>query len=148
MKKPAAHRLIELCGPCQMSPFIRRFRLRMAEWCKACRLMKFQVGIVSHDACVRYYALTDYLHVLKLVGLECAAFGLGCTAFLCNGYFEIRTSTVLGWISTSVLRPCTPRLRRASSTFSWLGPLALPSGFNALILDERYRRYIIEINIL
>ena len=66
---------------------------------------------------VRYYALADSLHVLKLIGSDGAALGLGCTAFLSNGYFEILTSNVLGWISTSVLRPGTLRLRRASSTF-------------------------------
>ena len=51
----------------------------------------------------------------------CTVFGLGCTAFLCNGYFEIRTSYVLGWIPTSVLRPGTQMLRRASSAFSGWG---------------------------
>ena len=97
---------------------------------------------------VRYYASTDSLHMLKLIDSDCTTFGLGCTAFLCNGYFEIRTSKVLGWISTSVLRPGTLRLRRASPTFSWLGRLALRSGSTALTQDERYRGYIIEINLL
>ena len=59
--------------------------------------------------------------MLKLIGSDCTAFGLGCIAFLCNGYFEIRTSKVLGWISTSVLRPGSLRLRRASSTFLLVG---------------------------
>ena len=44
---------------------------------------------------------------------------------------------------TSVLCPATLRLRRASSTFPWLGRLALPSGSTALTQDERHR---IEIN--
>ena len=42
---------------------------------------------------------------------------------------------------TSVLCPATLRLRRASSTFPWLGRLALPSGSTALTQDERFRRY-------
>ena len=85
--------------------------------------------------------------MLKLIDSDCTAFGLGCTAFLCTGYFEIRAKNVIGWISTSVLRPGTLRLRRASSTFSWLGRLALPGGSTALTQDERYRRSI-EINLL
>ena len=60
----------------------------------------------------------------------------------------MHTSKVLGWISTSVLRPATLRLQRASSAFAWLGRLAIPSGSTALTQDERYRRYIIEIDLL
>ena len=82
--------------------------------------------------------------MLKRIGSDCTAFGLGSTAFLCNGYFEIHTRKVLGWISTSVIRPGTLRLRRAPSTF--LVRLALPSGSTTLTQDERYRRHIIEIN--
>ena len=78
-------------------------------------------GILWYGMVVRYYALTDSQHVLKLIGSDCTAFGLGCTAFLCDRYFEIRTNKVLGWISTSVLRPGTLRLRRASSTFLVVG---------------------------
>ena len=36
--------------------------------------------------------------MLKLIGSYCTAFGLDCAAFLCGGYFEIRTRKVLGWI--------------------------------------------------
>ena len=44
---------------------------------------------------VRYYTLTYYVHVLMIIGSDNTAFGLGCTAYLCNGYFEIRTRKVL-----------------------------------------------------
>ena len=37
---------------------------------------------------VRYYALTDYLHVLKLIGSDCTALGIDCTAYLCNVSFR------------------------------------------------------------
>ena len=37
---------------------------------------------------VRYYALTDYLHVLKLIGSDCTAFGIDCTACVCNVSFR------------------------------------------------------------
>ena len=59
--------------------------------------------------------------MLKLIGSDCTAFGLGFTAFLYDGYFDIRTGKVLGRISTSVLRPGTLRLRRAPSTFLLVG---------------------------
>ena len=98
----------------------------------------------THMPSVGYYALKDSPHVLKLIGSDCTAFGLGCTAFLCKRYFEIRTSKVLGWISTSVLRPGTLRLRRASFTFFLVGT----SSSTASTQDERYRRYITEINLL
>ena len=52
---------------------------------------------------------------------------------------HIRTSKVLGSMSITVLRPRTVRLRRASSTFAWLGRLSLPSASAALTQDERYR---------
>ena len=45
---------------------------------------------------VRYYALIDYLHVLKLIGSDWTTFGLDCAALLCNGYFQLRMSKVLG----------------------------------------------------
>ena len=64
---------------------------------------------------VRYYALTDSLHVLKVIGSDCTAFGICCTAFLCDVYFEIRTSKALRWILTLVLPAL--RLRGATSTF-------------------------------
>lgn len=68
----------------------------------------------------------------------CSIFLPGCTTFLCNVYGQIRTNKVLG--STSVLRPPTLRLRRASSTFSSLGSRAQPKGSNASTQDEQYRR--------
>ena len=37
---------------------------------------------------VSYYALTDYLHVLQLIGSDCTAFGIDCTAYLCNVSFR------------------------------------------------------------
>ena len=37
---------------------------------------------------VRCYAWTDYLHVLKLIGWDCTAFGIDCTAYLCNVSFR------------------------------------------------------------
>ena len=47
------------------------------------------VSYHGSDHCnVRYYAVTDYLHVLKLIGSDCTAFGIGCTAYLCNVSFR------------------------------------------------------------
>ena len=37
---------------------------------------------------VRYYAWTDYLHVFKFIGSYCTAFGIDCTAYLCNVSFR------------------------------------------------------------
>ena len=59
----------------------------------------------------------------------------------CGVHFHICTSTVLDWVSTSVFHPSSLRLRRASSTFPWLGRLALPNGFTSSTHDERYSRY-------
>ena len=37
----------------------------------------------AHQIYARYYASTDYLHLLKLIGSDCTAFGIDCTAYLC-----------------------------------------------------------------
>ena len=45
--------------------------------------------LVSHwFRSVRYYALTDSLHVLKPIGSDCTAFGIDCTTYLCNVSFR------------------------------------------------------------
>ena len=105
-----------------------------------------RTSTISYVLCVRYYALADYLHVLKLIGSDCTAFGICCTAFLFNGYFETRTSKVGYWPQLFVRLPWDCDVHRL--LFSWLGRLALPSGSTALTQDERYRRYIIDINLL
>ena len=87
---------------------------------------------------VRYYALTYSLHTC--VGSSLTQIAPHLDQVIADIFRYIRVK-VLGWISTSVLRPATLRLRRASSTFPWLGRLALPCGSTALTQDERYRRY-------
>ena len=37
---------------------------------------------------IRYYALTDYLHVFKLIGSDCTAFEIFRIAFLCSVSFS------------------------------------------------------------
>ena len=57
---------------------------------------------------VRYDSLTDYIHVLKLIGSDCTTFGIDCTAYLSNVYF--RYVRVQAWYehtfdTSSVHRP-------------------------------------------
>ena len=57
---------------------------------------------------VRYYALTDSLYVLKLIGSDCTAFGIDCTTYLCNvsfRYVRVQVWYEYTFDTTSVHRP-------------------------------------------
>ena len=57
---------------------------------------------------VRYYALTDSLYVLKLIGSDCTAFGIDCITYLCNVSFRyVRVQVWYEYIidTSSVHRP-------------------------------------------
>ena len=61
---------------------------RMSSKCGETRCREGGLENIAGEPGVRYYALTYYLHVEKLIGSDCPAFGIDCTVYLCNVSFR------------------------------------------------------------
>ena len=113
--------------------------------CALCCLL----AVSCYDTCILsdIYASTDSLHVLDLIGSDYTAFGIDCTAYLCNvssDMYEYDTSTRLIRVQFIV----QPSLEIATCLVYLSSclrrPRALPSGPTALTTGRRDRTGIFE----